>query len=804
MKKFLLYASAIAAMMLAGSCQKEVLEPVSGEEVSVKFSIALPDGLQTKAQAISKAKNTDIVYYEIWNSDWSRQLYPIEKDGEQSYASAVVNECKADINLKLVSDQTYNFIFWAQNEKCGAYNVTELKNIGVNYDVIGANGNQDKFDAFYKVDTIKVNGPVDQTITLNRPFAQLNFGADEMTTTFGDIVVEATEFKVSELATVFNTIDGVGMVPTKAAVPFKANGLATTDENLVVGGKNYTWVTMDYMLIMNTEALVSVDASFGVKDMELPVTHSLTNVPLKKNYRTNIVGDLFTTDAKLSIVVDPDFNQPDENLVIVDNSEALALAIAAARDGETIYISDEVTMPYFTGKTLNFVGTTDDAAVRQSPATANDSYYAGAGLNFSKLTLIGTSYTSSTQGYQKAVKETYKECHFVDYIMFAGEETIVTDCTFENKGQYFWTGTAKNITFNNCVFNGTERAVKVCTVGNHAERTATFNNCQFTAATQVKSALEIDGSKGSKYIVYVNGCTATGFATSEFTGESLFNIEGAENVTVYVDDNKWAGKGLYENPDGKIIVFDATALQNAVDAAEGETVINIAADIAGDVVVAQKPDVKIVIDGAGNNFKGVITVDGKSATYTSAGLTLSNLVFNAEAISADACIRLGDGTNATRYACNVTVEGCTFAVPGAVGVKSYTGGDKNLTISGCTATAAAHSLLQAKGIDGILVQKCTINSKNGLNFNNSTNVLVEECNADVRGYAARFGEGSAANGGAETYEIKNSTLKSACEDGDAVIILRGTADKSTLTLTNTTLVGTTEITNNAVDATVIR
>jgi hypothetical protein len=200
----------------------------------------------------------------------------------------------------------------------------------------------------------------------------------------------------------------------------------------------------------------------------------------------------------------------------------------------------------------------------------------------------------------------------------------------------------------------------------------------------------------------------------------------------------------------------------------------------------------------------VITVDGKSATYTTAGLTIKNLTFNAEAISADACIRLGNGTNATRYACNVTVENCTFDVPGAVAVKSYTGGDKNLDIIGCTATEKAHSLVQVAGVDEVLVEGCTIKSKNGMNFNNSVKVTINECNADVKGYAARFGAGSAANGASETYAISNSTLKSACEDGDAVIILRGTADKSTLTLTNTNLVGTKEITNNAVDANVIR
>ena len=309
MKKFLLYVSAAAAMMLAGSCQKEALAPVSEGETSVKFSIALPDGLQTKA--MSMAESTDIVYYEIWNSNWTRQLYPVEQAGVQSaYASAVVNGCKATIDLKLVSDQTYNFIFWAQNEACGAYNVDNLKNVGVDYDVIGAEGNQDKFDAFYAIETIRVEGPINKTVTLYRPFAQLNFGADEMTTTFGDIVVTDTEIKVSGLATVFNTITGYGEKPVTESVAFQAKGIAT-DETLVAAGKPYTWVAMDYMLMMDNQALVNVEASFGVDGMYEPVTHSLTNVPLKKNYRTNIVGDLFTTDAKLQIIVDPAFEAPD-------------------------------------------------------------------------------------------------------------------------------------------------------------------------------------------------------------------------------------------------------------------------------------------------------------------------------------------------------------------------------------------------------------------------------------------------------------------------------------------------------------
>ena len=266
----------------------------------------------------------------------------------------------------------------------------------------------------------------------------------------------------------------------------------------------------------------------------------------------------------------------------------------------------------------------------------------------------------------------------------------------------------------------------------------------------------------------------------------------------------------YKEPDNNVetIVYNATELQAALDAAEeGTTTIRLATDVEGEVTLAQKPNTEVVFDGGGNTFSGVLTIDGKSATITTAGFTVKNLKFAAlasrAAASSDACIRLGDGTNATRYTCNVTVENCIFDAPGLVGVKSYTGGDKDLTITNCTATENAHSLVQAKGIDGVVVKNCEVKSKNGMNFNNSDNVTVEDCTVNVRGYAVRFGESSGGTGAKETYLIKNCSLTSANEDGDAVIILRGTADYSTLTIENTTIEGDPEITNTATDAKVI-
>ena len=307
MRKILIFASTVFAMLCAGACQEKGLGDASGE-VSVNISLELP-AEQTKA--MSMAELTDVVYYEVWNSDWTIRLHPGEGEGP---VSVPMSDKRACLELTLVTSQTYNVIFWAQNKACGAYDVTDLQKVGVDYSVIAADGNQDKYDAFYAYEQFKVTGPFDETVVLHRPFAQLNFGADSMQTTLGDVKVESTSVTVSRLATVFNTVTGLGENEVTDVV-FEAKGLAT-DENLMVVGEPYTWVTMDYMLMMDAHDAVEVDAVFNV-GMEAPVKHNISSVPLRKNYRTNIVGDIFTSDARLTIVVDPDFIQPDEVVEVV-------------------------------------------------------------------------------------------------------------------------------------------------------------------------------------------------------------------------------------------------------------------------------------------------------------------------------------------------------------------------------------------------------------------------------------------------------------------------------------------------------
>ena len=277
------------------------------------------------------------------------------------------------------------------------------------------------------------------------------------------------------------------------------------------------------------------------------------------------------------------------------------------------------------------------------------------------------------------------------------------------------------------------------------------------------------------------------------------------------DPTKWVDEGykafkngttwyvVPENVDEVVIVTNAAELQNALNNATGDYVIYVNGDINGDVTAVQKADVKVTVNGNGHKFVGALIVDGESSRFETAGLTIKNFNFESDSLTADAYINLGDGTTGTRYTNNVTVQDCTFSYSGAgdkVAVKSYTGGDQNLTLDGLNVNAGMHSMLQVTNVEkGLKITNCKVNAKNGINLNNTPALEMSGCEFDTVGYCVRFGVNGSTNNG--TFTIADSTLISANDDGDAVIILRGTMTGATLTLTDTTLTGTPEITGDA-------
>ena len=398
-----------------------------------------------------------------------------------------------------------------------------------------------------------------------------------------------------------------------------------------------------------------------------------------------------------------------QSVIVADKPEDFANAISEVENGGTIMISSEVTMPYFNGKEINFVGTNENAIVKQSAADHLSTEYEGATLNFVNVTLVGEAYKNNTQGYQKAAKETYKNCHFVNYIMFAGDETTVTDCTFENEGQYFWTGTADNITFTRCKFNGLERAVKVCTVGNAGTRVATFNECEFKAETQVKAAIEIDGSKGSSYTVNINNCTESGFAKGANTGLSLFNVEGAEHVTVVVDGNTWLGNGLYENENGDKVAYSEAGLKEALKNGDNIILDNPFTIDQSESNGYGKTGINMTnggtIDGNGNE----LGAPGSTGTWDSAINTSGGTIKNIKVTKGfrGIFIKKDANHNEKLFLDNVIIDGTTYTI------SCDSGNGLGLEATNCTFkgwTSFAKTLGNAK------FTGCTFGAGNGYNY----------------------------------------------------------------------------------------
>ena len=114
---------------------------------------------------------------------------------------------------------------------------------------------------------------------------------------------------------VLNVLDGSVSV-SGASVPVDAFFTMSAipsgdDEYITVKGVDYGYVNMNYVLASEVGETVSVKAKMesGQSTWE---TDLIPNVPVRRNYKTNIVGDLFSEHAVLQIIVVPDFKTPDE------------------------------------------------------------------------------------------------------------------------------------------------------------------------------------------------------------------------------------------------------------------------------------------------------------------------------------------------------------------------------------------------------------------------------------------------------------------------------------------------------------
>lgn len=325
------YLAAAALTLLAVGCNKEqVTEVPDGQMVDVTFTAALPGEMATKT--IGDGQTAKKLYVSVYeNDDAKTKLASLDKTADFA-------DLKTQVTFSLVKGKTYNFVFWAQAE--GApYDVTDLKNIKVKNYTTGAN--DEKRDAFYATrKELKVNGALTETIKLYRPFAQVNFAtadyADAKKAGFNPAV---SSFTASEAATTFDTFaaegkDEVAVALTETNVP--ADILKTLD------GKTYTRLAMNYLIPVGKQGEshnIDVAATFKANNGEA-VTVSAPNAPVQNNYRTNILGNLLTSQVIFNVEIVPIFNEPDNDIDLVNIKNVESLKALFETGGEAKLAAD--------------------------------------------------------------------------------------------------------------------------------------------------------------------------------------------------------------------------------------------------------------------------------------------------------------------------------------------------------------------------------------------------------------------------------------------------------------------------------
>lgn len=355
----------LAAVTLFASCsQEEIVTKTDGESL-VSFTVTTPE---LGSRAVGDGATATDLYFVVYDETLGEQVETISS--KTPYAE--FKDTKATIQLPLLNGHKYSLIFWAENAK-GAYGINwDKKSINLK-DAAKLVSNDENYDAFYAyVAPFTVTGTKTSTIELKRPFAQLNIG-----TTATDLAGVKTYYnakfaKSSIVVTAPTAMDLTsGNVSgekelTYAAAEFISSEMMKT---------SYEYLSMNYLLVSSDKSLVDVD--FSITDGTKTISKTFENIPVQRNYKTNIYGDLFTSATEWKVEVAPEFTEP-------EFGPAAQLAALFEQGGEMTLYTDVELNSYLTlgeGKnvTINLNGNTITGPVTGTETKTSYLFYVNGG-----------------------------------------------------------------------------------------------------------------------------------------------------------------------------------------------------------------------------------------------------------------------------------------------------------------------------------------------------------------------------------------------------------------------------------------
>lgn len=519
MKKFLFFSALAALLLSTAACSSD--EPAAQGDDTVTFTVNLQNGNDSRAISDgTKAVNLTAFAYK------DRKMVQQQ--------TATFSGLKATVTFKLVKGVKYDFSFWAQSPEAKCYKLSD-DGTKVNIDYTKAASNVDNDDAFYGVKKdVTVGTASDETVTIYRPFAQLNYGdnLDDY-----DAAKEAGTEVTKTLVTVKNAANELDLTTGQASgdvpVTYALAPVPSESKDLVVDRTNYKWLAMNYLLVPGqvrmADAAVATEnglitTTLAVYAGETKVNEmSVDNVPVQSNHRTNILGNLLTDEVNFNVVIDPVFDNPDyydgtyyyvdantsfqqvidkintdqpEKAVIMikGNTEATwnhaeyGSMFGDKRSGKTIATQSVIVI----GENKNKVTITGSGVWGIEPN--------GVAMTFKNIALYDNTRYEAENGndaWEFAYLELggdmkFLDCDITDGVMVSGDNATFIDCNFIADGnakrttqsdEYNPWVSRGNATFKGCTFTG-YRALKVHEQYGPKVGTVIVDGCTFKNVTK--------------------------------------------------------------------------------------------------------------------------------------------------------------------------------------------------------------------------------------------------------------------------------------------------------------------------------
>ena len=189
------------AVFFATACVAEMNEAPQGAQTDIFLTIDIEDTPATRA--ISDGTSVDKLIYAVMTAEGE-----FVSRSEKTFPSGVPASGEVTMTVSLSGGVSYKLVCWAQSSQCDAYSLSEEMILSVDYE--GA-ANDELRDAFFGVSDVFTLSDKTASVTLKRPFAQLNAGTHtfdwEYVTGFHDFDVRTSTARVRGVADKLNLLD---------------------------------------------------------------------------------------------------------------------------------------------------------------------------------------------------------------------------------------------------------------------------------------------------------------------------------------------------------------------------------------------------------------------------------------------------------------------------------------------------------------------------------------------------------------------------------------------------------------------